>query len=77
MMNVLGENMDTIAREAKIGWWRLNRFWAVERIDLAKDRVLAAISDHRYGDSSEWNRFKAMEPDEWLNWLRDLTKNSY
>ena len=75
MMQVLGDNFDTVADLTKVPFWKLNKFWTPRRIDLAKDRVLAAISDRRHGDPKEWNRFKAMTPDEWTDWLRTITRH--
>jgi hypothetical protein len=47
-----------------------NRFWKEQGVDIAKDQVLAAISDHHHGNAKEWDRFKAMTPEEWIDWVR-------
>ena len=54
--------------------WSRNKFWknfGKSRASMvARDRVLAAISNRRHGDPKEWDRFKAMTPEEWIDWVR-------
>lgn len=69
MMKALSENMDALADQQKVSFWKLHAFWTKRRIDLAKDAVLAAISDRHHGSTKEWDRLKAMTPDEWIDWL--------
>ncbi len=75
MMAVLADNMDAAADLANVSFWKLNRFWTPEKIDLVRDRVLAAISNQRHGDPKEWDRFKAMTPEEWIDWVRAIAEN--
>lgn len=76
MLDALSESMDAVIAEAKIPWLRSNRFWTPQRIDAAKDRVLAAISDNRHGDSIEWDFLRAMMPDDWRNWVGRIADES-
>jgi hypothetical protein len=69
MMDVLSESMEAVADLRKVSFWRLHKFWTLRTIDIAKDRVLAAISDRRHGNTKEWDRLKTMTPDEWSDWL--------
>lgn len=74
LLDVLSENMDAVAKDARISLLKLGRFWTPQKIDAAKDRVLAAISDNRHGDSIEWDWLKAMPPDQWKAWLREIVE---
>ncbi len=75
MMDVLLENMSAGYTPAKasllVSFVKLP-FWTPERIDLVRDRILAAISARRHGDSKEWDVLDAMEPEEWIDWLRSV-----
>ena len=74
-MNVLAENMDAVADLRKVPFWKLHKFWPPRSIDIAKDTVLAAISDRRHGNTKEWDRLKAMTPDEWIDWLATIAES--
>lgn len=76
MMTVLLENMHARTDEAKVKLRHLNQFWSPEKIDLARDHVLGAISKRRHGFPDEWDRLSAMEPEEWQSWLRGIAENS-
>ena len=77
MMDVLAENilevMPFLSRNKYV--YRENIFWKQQGIDVAKNRVLAAISNHHHGDPKEWDRFEAMTPEEWIDWLRAIAEN--
>jgi hypothetical protein len=76
LMFVLSENM--LAASPTGGLQDLlppEKTWKPDRIDAAKDHVLAAVSARRHGDAREWERLTAMRPDEWINWLREVARN--
>ena len=79
MMTVLSENMDAVYDPRRvpflIRFLRVKEVWTPQRIDLAKDRVLTAISDRRHGNPEEWDRLKAMTPQEWIAWLGTIVEN--
>lgn len=72
MMDVLLENMHAVADAARVPLWRSNRFWTPTKIDIARDRVLTAISERRHGNLIEWQRLEAMRPEDWMEWLRNI-----
>ena len=69
MMMVLGENLMDV-RE-KHGTHMFSNVWTNEQQDVVRDHVLTAIVNKRKGDTSEWERLKAMTEDQWYEWLED------
>jgi hypothetical protein len=49
-----------------------SNIWTNEQQDVVLDHVLTAIVNKRTGDTSEWERFKAMTEDQWYEWLETL-----
>jgi hypothetical protein len=74
MMMVLGENLLEL-REKHVASLS-KRFsyqpWTTEQQDIARDHVLRAIVKRRDGDTSEWERLKAMTSDQWHEWLEGM-----
>ncbi len=70
MMTALSKNMEVAAGSPEGGdsfksiffdWLAgSEQVWTPDKIDEAKDHVLAAISDRRRGDETEWQRLVAM-----------------
>jgi hypothetical protein len=69
LLDVLLENMHPVIDEASVPLHRSNKYWTRGRIHAAKDRVLAAISDHRHGNSLDLQYLRAITPSEWKAWL--------
>ena len=69
MMMVLGENLGDV-RE-KHGTHMFSNVWTGEQQDVVRDHVLTTIINKRKGDTSEWERLKAMTEDQWYAWLED------
>ena len=76
MMMVLGENLADIRKthnramplfSANAHWY--SSVWTRERRGVVVDHVLTAIVNKRKGDTSEWERLKAMDGDQWIEWL--------
>ena len=69
LMMVLGENLGEIRQ--KHGGTRYSSVWTQEKNDAVVDHVLIAIVNKRKGDTSEWERLKAMTEYRWYEWLED------
>lgn len=76
MMGVLSKNMDEVTRLEGVPLSKLNAFWTPELIDTAKDELLAAISDRRRGDDTQWERFATLNAGEWIDWLQHIRRGS-
>ena len=74
MMTVLWENINTLCQLDRVPLLKSNEVWPATRIDQVRDAVLSAISDRRHGNPGVWNRFEKMQPQEWLDWLRERSE---